>query len=106
MTPTARLIWEEKVDAQTKALLFLMNSKNKIVKKDIRLAFAQGNHSAYLDTIKSMMRFPSSQYNIKNVNNNPCDKKRDKNGKKSDEAKSEKKITATQALKVHAFEKK
>ena len=60
MTPDTQIIWEEKSDAQTKAMLFLMNLKNKIAKKDLRLAFAQGNHSAYPDTIESMVRFISS----------------------------------------------
>ena len=36
-----------------------------------------------------MARLLLSQYNIKNVNNNPHDKKGDKNLKKGDEAKSE-----------------
>ena len=40
MTPTDWLIWEEKADAPTKAMLFLMNPKTKIAKKILCLAFA------------------------------------------------------------------
>ena len=65
--------------------------KNKVAKKDLRLAFAQGNHLAYPDTIETMARFILSQYKNKNVNpnNNSRDKKGDKNRKKDDEAKLE-----------------
>ena len=43
MMPANQLIWEDKADTQTKAMHFQMNSKNKIVKNDLCLAFAQGN---------------------------------------------------------------
>ena len=76
------------MDAQNKALLLLMNPKNNNAKKDLRLAYAQGNRSAYLVTVESMARFLSLQYNIKTLNNT-CDKNRDKNGKKGDKTKSE-----------------
>ena len=68
-----------------------MNSKNKSAKKDLRLAYAQGNHSAYPYTIETNPRFQLLQQKNKNVNlnNNPHDKKGDKNRKKGDEAKSE-----------------
>ena len=88
MTLTDQLIWEEKEDAQTKAMFSLMNLKNKIAKKDLRLAFAQGTHSAYPEIIESMARFLSSKYNIKTANNH-CYKVGDKNGKKGYETKSE-----------------
>ena len=87
MTPADQLIWEEKADIQTKPILFLMNSRNKIAKKDLCFAYAQGNESAYPGTIESMVRFLLFQYNIKTVNN-PCNKKGDKNGKEGNEAKS------------------
>ena len=80
MTPANQLIWEEKLDAQNKAILLLMNSKNDNAKKDLRLAYAQGKRSAYLLTVESIARFLLLQYNIKTVNN-PCNKKGDKNGK-------------------------
>ena len=59
MTPADQLIWEEKADTQTKAMYFLMDSKNKITKKDLCLAFTQSNHSVYPETIESMARFIS-----------------------------------------------
>ena len=73
MTPANQLIWEEKLDAQNKTVLLLMNPKNHNAKKDLRLIYAQGNHSAYPETVESMARFLSLQYNIKTVNN-PCNK--------------------------------
>ena len=53
-----------------------MNSKIKIAKKVLCLAFALDHQSAYPGTI-----------NIKTVNN-PCDKEGYKNGKKGDKTKS------------------
>ena len=87
MTPSNQFIWGEKVDALNKAMLLLMNLKNDNAKKDLRLAFSQGNKIAYPLNLVSMARCLLSQYNIKNVNNNPCDKKGNKNGKKGDETK-------------------
>ena len=68
-----------------------MNSKNKAAKKNLLLAYAQGNHSAYLSNMEKMARCLLSQYKNKNINpnNNPCDKTEEKNGKKGDDAKSE-----------------
>ena len=88
MTPADQLIWEEKLEAQNKAMLLLMNLKNNNAKKDLSFAYVQGNCSAYPETVKSMARFVLLQYNIKTVNN-LCDKKWDKNRKKGDEIKSE-----------------
>ena len=61
-----------------------MNSKNESAKKDLHLVFAQGKHLAYPDTIETMARFLLLQYKNKNVNpnNNPLDKKGDKNRKR------------------------
>ena len=65
-----------------------MNSKKNNAKKDLRLAYSQGNKLTYHVNNESMARYLSSMYNIKNVND-PRDKKGDKNGKKGDEPKSE-----------------
>ena len=46
MTPAERLGYEEKADNLAKTILLLMNSSNKVAKKDLRLAYAQGNYSA------------------------------------------------------------
>ena len=68
-------------------MLLLLNSKNDNAKKDLRLAYSQGNKIAYplnLESIKSA--------------NNPRDNMGDKNGEKGDEPKSEDKdnnITCT-----------
>ena len=69
-------------------MLLLMNLKNVNAKKYLSLAYTQGNHSAYPETVESMARYLLLQYNIKTVNN-PRNKKGDKNGKKGDETKSE-----------------
>ena len=42
-----QLVWEERGDASTKAMLLLMNFKNDNAKKDLRLLYSQGNKSAY-----------------------------------------------------------
>ena len=91
MISAERLTWEEKADDLGKAMILLMNSKNEAAKKDLRLAYAQGNHSEYPSTMEKMARFILSQYKNKNINpnNNPREKKWDKNRKKGDEAKSE-----------------
>ena len=67
-------IWETKGDASTKAMLLLMNSKNDVAKKDLRLSYSQGNKTAYPVTAKSMARYLLAQYNNK-VSNYPCNKK-------------------------------
>ena len=108
MTAAAQLVWEEKVDDLAKAMLLLIYWKNISAKKDIYLAFAQGNHSACPQTVEKMARFLLSQYWNKNINpnNNLWDKNGDKNGKKGDEAKSEDKNRTTQVLQVYTLEKR
>ena len=39
-----------------------MNSKNENAKKDLRLAYSQGNNTAYPTDIKSAARYLSTQY--------------------------------------------
>ena len=41
-------------------MLYLMNSKNKDTKKDLCLAYPQGNNTAYLSDIESMARYLST----------------------------------------------
>ena len=82
MTPTQQLIWKDRADGLGKAIIFLLNSKNDPAKKDLRLIYAQGNHSAYLEleNTEKMARLIASQYAYKknnNPNNNPCTKKED-----------------------------
>ena len=68
-------------------MLLLLNSKNDNVKKDLRLAYSQGNTTAYPLNLESMVRYLLSTYSIKSTNNSR-DKKGNKNGKKGDEPKS------------------
>ena len=86
--------WEAKGDASTKAMLLSMNSKNDAAKKDLRLAYSQGNKSAYPVTAKAMARYLSTQYNNK-VPNNQRDKRGDRNTKKGDDSKSKDSDTTT-----------
>ena len=65
-------IWEAKGDASTKAMLLLMNSKNDATKMDLQLLYWQGNKKAYPETAEAMVRYLSTQYNNK-VLNNPRD---------------------------------
>ena len=85
-------------------MLFLLNSKNDNAKKDLHLAYSQGNKTAYPLNLESMARYLLSMYSIKSANN-PCGKRGDKNRKKGDEPKSKSKITTPQAPQVHILEK-
>ena len=60
MTVADQEIWEAKGDASTKAMLFLMNSKNYAAKKDLRLLYSQGNKKTYPETVKAMARYLST----------------------------------------------
>ena len=46
MPVVEQIVWEEKGDAITKSMHLLMNSKNNNAKKDLCLAYSQGNKSA------------------------------------------------------------
>ena len=91
MIPEYHLAWKKQADKLGIAMLLLMHLKKKGAKKDLRLAYTQGSHSAYPTKMEKMPRFISSQCKNKNIdpNNNPCDKKGDKNGRKGDETKLE-----------------
>ena len=47
-----RLKWETRADALNQAIIYIMNSKNEIAKKDLHLAYSQGNYIAYLADIE------------------------------------------------------
>ena len=38
-----QLVWEQRSDELNKSMLYLMDSKNKPAKKDLHLAYSQGN---------------------------------------------------------------
>ena len=82
MPSADQLVWEERGDDLTKSLLFLMNLKNNNAKKDLYLAYSQGNMTAYLPTIKAMDRYMSTQYPNKNSAHQRKGKRGDRNRKK------------------------
>ena len=43
-------------------MLYLINTKNGNAKKDLRLAYSQGNMTVYPPTFKGMARYLSTQY--------------------------------------------
>ena len=53
-----------------------MNLKNENAKKDLRLAYSQGNNTAYPYNIESMARYLSTQY----TNNKPTHQRGGKRG--------------------------
>ena len=74
-------------------MLYLMNSKNKNAKKDLLLAYSQGNTTAYSSDIEPMARYLSTQY----TNNKPANQRGGKKGdkRKGDDSKSEEKDSNT-----------
>ena len=48
LPPGDQLAWEDRDGELNKAMLYLMNSKKKQTKKDLRPAYSQGNMTAYL----------------------------------------------------------
>ena len=79
LTLNEQLTWEERGDELTKAIPYLMNSKNEHAKKDLCLAYSQGNMTAYPPNIKAMARYLSTQY----PNNKPANQRNGKNGDKN-----------------------
>ena len=54
-----------------------MNSKNETAKKDLWLAYSQGNHTAYPPNIELAARYLTTQYpNIKSGNQRKKEKKK------------------------------
>ena len=53
-----------------------MNSKNEIVKKDLCLAYSQGNYPAYLIDIKAAAWYLSTQYPSNKLGNQRKNKQR------------------------------
>ena len=64
-----RILWETRADALTQGTIYIMNSKNEIAKKDLRLAYSQGNHTSYPTNIETTTWYITTQYpNIKSYN--------------------------------------
>ena len=62
MPPTDQLVWEERGIELNKEMFYLMKPKNKNVKKNLHLAYSQGNITAYLPKIKGVARYLSTQF--------------------------------------------
>ena len=88
-----QLMWGLRADALNQAMLYLMNSKNKNAKKDLHLAYSQGNNTAYSTNIESAARYLSTQY----PNNKPTNQRGGNKGDKrrGDDPKSEDKDSNT-----------
>ena len=88
-----KLAWEQRANALNQSMLYLTNLKNKTAKKDLRLAYSQGNNTAYRPDIESMARYLSTQY----ANNKPTNQRGGKKGdkRKGDDSKSEDKDSNT-----------
>ena len=61
LTPDQQLVWDQRANELNQSMLYLINLKNKLVKKDLRLAYSQGNNTAYPPNIKSIARYLSTQ---------------------------------------------
>ena len=71
-------------------MIYLMNSKNEIAKKDLCLVYFQVNYSAYPANIKGTARYLSTQY----PNNKPANQSKTKQ-REGDAPKSENKDNIT-----------
>ena len=70
-----------------------MNLKNELAKKELCLTYFEENNTTYPPNIKSMARYPSTQYSNSKPANQRGDKKWDK--RKGDELKVEDKDSNT-----------
>ena len=75
-----QLVWKQRANELKQAMLFLMNLKNRTAKKDLRLAYSQGNNTPYPLNIKAMARYLITQYSNNNSTNQRGGKKADKKG--------------------------
>ena len=68
-------------------MIYLINSKNEVAKKDLRLAYSQGNYTAYPADIEAVAWYLSTKY----PNNKPANQRRSNKGnkRKGDDPKSE-----------------
>ena len=85
-----QLVWETRAEALNQSMIYLMASKNKIVKKDLCLAYSQGNYTAYPADIEAAARYLFTQYPNSKTSNQRKNKQR-----KGDDPKSEDKDNTT-----------
>ena len=80
-------------DALNQAMIYVMNSKNETAKKDLCLAYSQGNHTMYPPDIKAAAQYLSTQY----PNTKPANQRKGNKGNKrtGDDTKSEDKDSNT-----------
>ena len=71
-----QLVWEQRGDELNQSMIYLMNLKNENVKKDLHLAYSQGDNTSYPPNIESMARYLSTQYS----NNKPAHQRGGKRG--------------------------
>ena len=88
-----QLVWEQRANALNQSMLYLTNSKDENAKKDLPLAYSQGNNTAYPSNIESMARYLSTQYPNNKLTNQCGSKKGDK--RKGDGSKSKDKESNT-----------
>ena len=62
LTPDQQPVWDHRANELNQSMLFLINSKDKNAKKDLPLAYSQGNNTAYPLNIEAMARYLSTQY--------------------------------------------
>ena len=85
-------------------MFFLMNSKNKNAKKDLQLAYSQGNITVYLSAIKETARYLSTQFSKMKSANQSDGKKGDRNGKNGMIRNLKTRIVTRVLLQVQTFE--
>ena len=66
MTADQQTHWEKEGDKLNIAMLFLLNSKNETMKKELRLAYSQGSTDCYPLEPDAMARLYATQYRVKN----------------------------------------
>ena len=93
LTLDKQLIWEERGNELKKAVLYLINSKKEHAKKDLYLAYSQGNMTAYPPNMKAMVRYLWTQHPNNKPSNQSNGEKGDKN--KGNDPKSEDKDSNT-----------
>ena len=84
LSAEGQLAWELRADALNQSMIYLMNSKNEITKKDLHLAYSQGNYTVYPADIKAATLYLSTQY----PNNKPSNQGKNKQ-RKGDDSKFE-----------------
>ena len=85
-----KLEWKTRADALNQAMIYIMDSKNEITKKDLRLVYSQGNYATYPANIEAAARYLSTQYPNNKTSNQQKNKQR-----KGDDPKSENKDNTT-----------